>query len=407
MQDAVHTSPTTLADAPIAPVAACPTCGCSRQTDFFEVRGLPVHVGILFDTREQARQATTGDVILTYCHGCGFVYNRLFEPAKMSYRPGYEVSLVHSKVFLSFIEGVAKRLIDKFDLHNKTVVEIGCGGGEFLRMLCELGDNDGIGIDPSVRREGVESINQRQVRFIRDHFSQEHVGLNADFVCCLSVLEHIPNPAETIRNVRRLIGDRDAGVYFEIFNAFNAFRNGETWSVLYEQCNYFGLDSFRGLFEQCGFRVTEAVECYQGSQYLAVDAVGGQIGDEPLRSEAEHDLPPELATFADAYAERLAIWQDRIEQFRQTGTRVVVWGAGGKGVNFLNTLDTADLIPYVLEINPRRQGKYIPGSAQKVVAPEFMAEYRPDVVIITNALYEQEMKQQAAALGVDCKFLIA
>ena len=64
------------------------------------------------------------------------------------------------------------------------------------------------------------------------------------------------------------------------------------------------------------------------------------------------------------------------------------------------------LAHYVLDINPDRHEKYIPGSAPKVVAPEFIAEYRPDVIIITNPIYEQEIKKQVCELGVSCEFMI-
>ncbi len=89
------------------------------------------------------------------------------------------------------------------------------------------------------------------------------------------------------------------------------------------------------------------------------------------------------------------------------GERVVVWGTGGKGITFVNSLDTAEAIPFVVEINPDKQGKYVPGSGQGIVPPEFMADYQPDKVIITNALYEKEMKQQAKDLGVTCDFIVA
>ncbi len=407
MKDTLHAAGSIAEARAIVPLDACPICACTEQTDFFEVRGLPVHVCVYGQSREEARRAAKGDVILAYCHGCGFVHNRIFDPAKLSYRPGYEASLVYSKVFSSFLEGVAKRLTERFALQGKTLIEIGCGGGEFLRMLCKLGDNDGIGIDPSLQSEGVQRIGRRRIRFIRDYFSQEHTNLVGDFVCCLSVLEHIPDPAATIRNVRKLIGDRDAGVYFEVFNAFNAFRNRETWSILYEQCNYFGLESFRGLFERCGFQVTEAAECYEGGQYVHVEAVPSQLSHQVPPRNTRGELPAELAEFARSYQRNLAIWRERIEQFKQTGKRVVIWGTGGKGIGFLNALDTADVIRHALEINPRKHGKFVPGTGQQIVPPEFLAEYRPDVVIITNALYEREMKQQAADLGVNCEFLIA
>ena len=397
---------------PVTLDATCSVCGCQQQTDFFEVRNAPVHVGIVWDSAEQARHAPTGDILLSYCHGCGFVHNRIFAPEKLSYRPGYEASLVHSEVFVAFLKSVAERLIERFELHNKTVMEIGSGAGHFVRLLCELGGNDGIGIDPTVQTEETQPIGSHQLRSIRDFFSDASVDLPADFVCCLSVLEHIPNPAQTIRTVRRLAERREAGVYFEVFNAFNAIRKCETWSVHYEQCNYFSLASFRNLFERCGLRVLDAAECYEGGQYLYVDAVadaaaGTRHPSSVVEARQDERLPNELTAFARTHSEKLATWRDRLQQFQATGKRVVVWGTGGKGISFLNALDTAELIPYVLEINPLRQGKYVPGSAQKIVPPTFLAEYRPDVVIITNALYEREMKHQAAEMGVQCEFLIA
>ncbi|GAG08550.1 unnamed protein product, partial [marine sediment metagenome] len=54
----------------------CPICGVDRLTDFFAVKDIPVHVCILFDTQEDARRAPKGDIVLTYCHGCGFIFNR-------------------------------------------------------------------------------------------------------------------------------------------------------------------------------------------------------------------------------------------------------------------------------------------------------------------------------------------
>jgi hypothetical protein len=79
----------------------------------------------------------------------------------------------------------------------------------------------------------------------------------------------------------------------------------------------------------------------------------------------------------------------------------VLWGAGSKGVSFLSTLDlTTDDVPYVVDLNPHKIGTFIAGTGQEIVAPDFLSDFRPDVVIIMNPVYRQEITQKLAALGL-------
>jgi SAM-dependent methyltransferase len=303
------------------------------------------------------------------------------------------------------MEGASRRLIERFDLHCKNLLEIACGGGYFLRMLCETGPNNGVGIDPTVAREDVETFGQGSVRFIRDFFSDRYAHIPADFICCLSAFEHIPAPREFLELLRRVVGNRRPGIYFEIFNAFDAFRREETWSIHYEQCNYFSKASFADIFRRTGFDIIEAGTCYEGDQYLFIDASPGDRVDDV--SNEYVGLPEELARFAESHQRKLTAWTERFEAYRKSGRRAVVWGTGGKGITFLNSLDTSDVVSYVVEINPDKQGKYTPGTGHYIVPPEHLAIDPPDTIIITNALYEREMRQQAHDIGVDCDFLVA
>ena len=385
----------------------CPACGLTDLLDFFHVGRLPIHVGVLWASREEARQAPMGEVTLCWCRGCGFVHNRTFEPAKVTFEPGYEVSLAHSEMFRSFMQALAERLIERYDLRDKTIIEIGCGEARFLRQLCRMGPNDGIGIDPTVEREGVEKIEGRTIRFIRDLFSERYVHLEGDFVCCLSVFEDIPRPIEFLATVRKMIGDRRTPIYFEIFNGMRAFRNQETWSVHYEQCNYFGPETFPAVFERAGFEVTDAGPCYGEGQYLFVEAVPRRSAARDTAPTGSLEVPLEVSEFAEIHSAALATWKTRLEEFRRDARRVVVWGSGGKGISFLNAIQAEECISYVADINPARQDRYVPGAAQRVVAPEFLTEYRPQTVIITNQLYEQEIRKQVADLGLACDFFTA
>jgi SAM-dependent methyltransferase len=394
----------------VSAVSACPVCGSDSRTDFFQVQDIPVHVGVLWDTAEQARRAPAGAITLTYCGHCGFVQNRALEQGKIVFEPGYEVALHHSKVFRDFTEEVATRLIDRYQVREREVLEIGCGCGYFLRRICDLGGNDCIGIDPTVPVEGFEQRERGSIQFIRDYFSDEYSSLECDLICCLSVFEDIPNPVEFVQRVRRIAERRErVPVYFEVFNGFRALESCETWSIHYEQCNYFSLESLSNIFRRCGFEILHAGTCYQDGQYLFVEAVlSDQPSNEPRTEPASGCCLPEvIAGFAGHHDSRLATWNRRFDEFARDGKRVVVWGSGGKGISFLNTVSTCDTVEFVVDINPDRQGKYIPGSAQRIVDPSFLTEYRPDAIILTNVLYEKEIKRQVNDLGLTSEFLVA
>ena len=92
---------------------------------------------------------------------------------------------------------------------------------------------------------------------------------------------------------------------------------------------------------------------------------------------------------------------------RRSGQHAVVWGAGAKGTIFINTLREHHQIQYVVDINPHKQGSYISGTGQKIVAPEALREYRPDFIILMNPIYRDEVERIVAALGLAPRLLSA
>jgi hypothetical protein len=254
-----------------------------------------------------------------------------------------------------------------------------------------------------------EPCGEGSVRFVRDFFSNRYDHLQPDFVCCLSVFEAVPNALAFLQDLRRMLGNRRVGLYFEVFNAFRAIEQQETWSIHYEQCNYFSEQSLANLFARSGFHVIESGACYQGDQYVYVDAdttgvTANQAGESHRDDQA---LPEVIVAFGEKYQETKAVWQQRLGHYEATGKKVAVWGTGGKGIGFLNALPTADQIDLVVDINPDKHGRFVPGSGQQIIPPERLVEYGPDVIVLTNALYEHEIKKQVSELGIEAEFLLA
>src|SRR5690606_23037130 len=126
----------------------CIVCDSSNLAPFIEIADVPVHCNVVCTTREGALSAPRGRIDLVLCHGCGHVFNRAFDPGRMRYDGTYENSLFGSPKFRGYANALADRLIADHDLNGKDVVEIGCGDGRFLDLICGKGANHGLGFDP-------------------------------------------------------------------------------------------------------------------------------------------------------------------------------------------------------------------------------------------------------------------
>ena len=90
----------------------------------------------------------------------------------------------------------------------------------------------------------------------------------------------------------------------------------------------------------------------------------------------------------------------QIEAFAAAGLKMALWGAGSKGVTFLNIADPARAIETVVDINPRKQGLHVAITGQRVVAPDALSGIKPDVVFVMNALYAGEIAATLDSIGV-------
>ena len=151
----------------------CPSCGSRAERPFYEVDDVPVHQVKLVRTRDQALNCVRGDIRLCFCPSCGFVWNGAFDSARMRYEEDYESTQAVSPTFNAFHERLARDLIERFDLHGKRVVELGCGQGEFVTMLAEMGDNQGYGFDQVIRHPGASG----KVTFVKDLYAEPYRDL--------------------------------------------------------------------------------------------------------------------------------------------------------------------------------------------------------------------------------------
>ena len=380
----------------------CPSCGSEGVHIFYELPRVPVHSVQLFRTRDLALNSPKGDIALGFCRNCGFISNIAFDPGLQDYSSEYESTQAYSPTYNSFAMRLAKFLVARYNLHDKDILEIGSGQGEFLTLLCELGPNHGVGFDPAYIGGRITSEANDRITFIKDFYSEKYAGSQADFICCRMTLEHVQDTADFVSTIRRSIGSRSKTVvFFQVPETTRVLEERAFWDIYYEHCSYFSLGSLGHLFRHCGFDVTDIWQDYD-DQYLMIDAKPGhgkQLSSLPQEGDIEV-LTQSVYDFSADVQQRIEVWKSRLREVKQKRQRAVLWGGSSKGVAFLTTLRIEDEIEYVVDINPLKQGTYMAGTGQEIISPEFLMEYKPDIVIVMNPIYRNEIREELTRLNL-------
>lgn len=387
----------------VEPALECPNCAGEGLRVFYELDSVPVHSCLLMPTRAEAVDYPRGDLRLGFCAACGFICNTAFDPSVHEYSQRYEETQGFSPTFNAFARSLASRYVRDYPMKGRTVLEIGCGKGEFLALLCELAEADGIGIDPGYVPSRLKSPALSRIRFINDFYGPAYSHLAADYICCRHTLEHVGPTLAFMRDLRSTIGTREETVLlFEVPDVMRELREGAFWDLYYEHCTYFSCGSLAQLFRSTGFDVTKLSLEYEG-QYVILDAVPSSGPTEarlPLEDDLA-DLAEGVQRFGTVCGQSVAKWRAVLEQARDAGQRVVIWGSGSKGVSFLTTLGAGAEVAAAVDINPHKHGKFMPGTGHEILPPEALRTVRPDLVIVMNPVYVREITDQL--LGLDLR----
>lgn len=373
---------------------ACPVCGRGQLRPFLSLPDVPVLSTEFHTDRDGAVAADRGDLDLAVCPACSLVWNTAFDPAKVDYTSDYENSQHFSPAFQDYVEGLARRLDADHGLRGGTVVDIGCGKGEFLAVLARAADAHGVGFDPTFDGE----VDDDRIEVVRRYYDRDTAAdVDAALVMARHVVEHLADPVGFLDDVRDASGAR-AAFYYEVPNAEYVFSDDGMWDLIYQHVGYFSRPSLDLALRAAGHRVIRLETAFHG-QFLGIDAVSEQGRDvaEP-DPEAVAAAVDRVETFADRHRARLARWDTELAD--EAG-EVALWGAGAKGVAFLNLLDDTSAIDHVVDVNPRKAGRFVPGTGQRVSTPEDLRDRGVTSVLIMNPAYEDEIRHELGRLGVD------
>ena len=378
---------------------------CARAADapFASLAGVPTHPNVLLPTAAEAVAAPRGDVALSLCRGCGLIWNTRFDPRALTYDAAYENSLHFSGEFNRYADALADQLVARHDLAGKRVAELGSGKGEFLAQLCERADCSGIGFDPSYAGESDGRAGGR-VSFVRELFGPASRLGPVSLVVTRHVVEHLEDPVGVLGVVRRSLGERDAILYVEVPAAEYLLSEAAIWDVIYPHVTCFSASALQTTLVRAGFHPVRHGFSFAG-QYLWMEASTQPVPSASVSPPLEPD-ELDVDEFGTRLSRKQAVWTNRLAGLLAEGP-VALWGAGAKGATFLNVIHGGDAIDSVVDVNPRKAGRYVPGTGQPVISPTSLAEREPSAVVVMNPIYAGEIEQSLRDLGSAAEIVAA
>lgn len=380
----------------------CPVCENTQLRPFLQRSQVPVHQNLVVNNQEAARTVTRGELDLVICEACGFVFNQAFDLSRLSYGEDYDNTQSCSAYFDAYLDGLVRDMVERQGVRNCAIVEVGCGKGHFLKKLVNYpgANNMGYGFDPSY--VGPLTDLDGRLQFRTCYYDQSCTDIAADVVVCRHVIEHVPEPLEILRSVRAALElSPKARVFFETPCVEWILHHRVIWDFFYEHCSLFTAQSLRLAFRRAGFAV-ERVEHIFGGQYLWLEACAANV-DEDWATVGE---TVRLATAYAADEQKLQeAWLARLRDLSQNG-KVALWGAGAKGATFANLVDPhGALIDCVVDLNPNKQGRFIPGTGHPIVLPAEVHGRGVRNAVLMNPNYREENLKLLANAGIELNLI--
>jgi SAM-dependent methyltransferase len=348
-------------------------------------------------------------MLLAYCPGCAYVRNVGFDPALMVYDTTMDTNLHHSPAFQAFSANLVAHLAQRYGLAGARVLDVGCGQGEFLRELCHAGGCTGVGYDAMYA--GAPGPDGSGAVFHSGPAPRGGGLPDFDLVTSRHWFEHIEDPYDFLVDLRERAGGRGVFGYLEVPDACYDLATAG-WEVIYPHVSYFDAFSLCRIVERAGWRVEDTGTLFNGMfRFVEISA---NRDAEPRRATTVLPSHPErdgqlraIEGFAERHFAERDAWRERIASLAADGANPVLWGAGSRGVQFLTLADPDRQLAAVVDLNPRKWGRYLPVTAHRVDAPESLVELKSRAVIITNPAYREEIGAHLRQLGVIADLLVA
>jgi len=325
----------------------------------------------------------------------------------------------YSDSWVAHMRRYAELATDRLGLDGGSlVVEVASNDGYLLQHFVEMGVPV-LGIEPAanVARAAVERGVETRVVFFGSDTAAALVeeGLRADLVIGNNVLAQVPDLHDFVEGFRILLAP-DGVVTLEFPHLDRLIAGNQLDTIYHEHFSYFSFHTVRRLLREHGLEVFDVEELATHGGSLRVWAclegarpVGARVTALADRESAQG---VETVAYYSSFGPHAEVTKYRLLEFligvKREGKSVAGYGAPGKGNTLLNYCGVrSDLLPYTVDRNPYKHGRFLPGTHIPVYPPERIAETRPDYILILPwNLRDEIIEQLAYARGWGARFVV-
>ena len=385
----------------------CRHCQSTRLGPFLDLGTAPPSNSYLSEKELDGPEAWY-PLRIHVCAECYLVQTQDFASRETFFSESYAYFSSFSASWLKHAESYVDQMIRRFSLTEKSlVVEIAANDGYLLQYV-KARNISCVGVEPTAstaaaaRAKGIAIVEDFFGEALAEKLAKEHG--QADLMAANNVLAHVPDINDFVRGFARLLKP-DGVVTFEFPHLMNMISEVQFDTAYHEHYSYLSLTAVDRIARVNGLTVfdVETTPWHGGSLRVfacrsdhSAYAVGKAVADT-LAQERQNGLL-EMETYA-AFQSRAADVRDGFLRFlidaRADGLKVAAYGAAAKGNTLMNFAGIKpDLLRFVVDKNPAKQGTFMPGSRIPIVTEDRLKAERPERVVILPWNLQTEIRQQ-------------
>lgn len=397
-------------------IDGCRACGYSRLAPVLSLGSTPL-ANALPAADAAGMEEMRFPLDLVFCPSCSLL--QITETVRPDILfSDYPYASSNSRSFVQQAEALAVTLIDRFSLGaHSQVVEIASNDGYLLQHYLKRGVSV-LGIDPARNVADIALSRGIPTRaaFFNARLANDLVaeGMSADVIHANNVLAHVADLKGVVAGIAALLKPTGTAV-IEVPYARDFIEQCEFDTIYHEHLCYFSAHSLAGVFDKAGLPLwdVEKTPFHGGTIRLffrRADAPRQARATQLLESE-EQDGLLDAGYYSDFGRRAEKLIRDLpgfLRALKSEGKRLAAYGASAKGATLLNVSGIGtDLLDFVADRSPLKQGRLMPGVHLPIVAPEELLARRPDYVLLLSWNFADEIiSEQQQFLDTGGRFIV-